>query len=83
MCFVLSVGLAASAESRLCLAFPLPILKILILLYLCVCLFGGSNRGQKEASDPWKLDLQVLESHLMRAMGSELGSSNRAVSVFN
>lgn len=69
--FILSVVLLISTESRLCLAFPLAVLKILTLFYLYACLIGGSKRCQKEAPDPLELELQVLKSHMMRAMRAE------------
>lgn len=69
--FILSVFLLISTESTLCLAFPLPVFKnTYFILFICM-LDCGFKRRQKEAPDPLELELQVLKSHLMRAMRSE------------
>lgn len=67
---------------------PLDCLFLQDLFYLCVCMClcmcaMGTYGGWKVASDPLELELQVFVSHLIRAVGSELWTSDRAISALN
>lgn len=53
-------------------------------MYAHVChMCVGAHRGQKGVSDPLELKLQVVESHSACVVGTEFGSSVRAVSALN
>lgn len=55
---------------------PASIGQILLSFFkLCVCVGGGSYRGQKSVSDPLELWLQVTVREPMQVPETELGSS--------
>ena len=52
--------------------------------YMCVFyMCSGVCRGQKRVLDVLELELQAVVSHLVRALGTEPGSSVRAANALN
>lgn len=48
-----------------------------------MCVRAGALGGLKRASDPLEKDLQEVMSQLVEELGTELGSSARAVCALN
>jgi hypothetical protein len=51
-------------------------------VFVCACVCEvGTHGDQKRALDVLKLELQVLMSHLIQVLGTELRSSGRAANA--
>lgn len=73
----------SACSSRLWIDYFYKICFICVCACACVCVAMGTYGGWKVASDPLELELQVFVRHLIRAVGSELWTSDRAISALN